>query len=248
MASYFEPSINQIRGSSNSRVIAACDDYYAIVSGKSAEIINTCTNNSFKFDIPLDSRINSAYLCLYNNLHLITTSESQVMLSTIDSSSTEIISHHCIALDLGFIECISCDETVNFVSVSVANIIYVFDLIQKTTTLLKGHLKSITALKFIDNRNQETCLISSSEDRTYKLWNVQTRRFLFQSEVVSSFAFTALAIDPRSDRNRFCISSEDGQVRFYSFQTSRSNLDFEPRLLTIFKTDKIKNQSEMKEE
>eukprot|EP01137_Pigoraptor_chileana_P016279 Opistho-2@72975 len=77
---------------------------------------------------------------------------------------------------------------------------------------LEGHTATVTAAAFSPHR-RNSLVVSISEDRTFKVWDITEGSLVYQSSIVSSSPFISLAMDPLADR--FAIGSEDGAVRFY---------------------------------
>ena len=98
------------------------------------------------------------------------------------------------------------------VAVPTDSLVYVIDVYtHKSMVQLEGHGATVTCLAF--NPHRPTQLATASEDRSFKLWDIQERCLLYQSAIISSSPFTALAFDPY--RERLAVGSEDGKLRFY---------------------------------
>ncbi|KAJ3049883.1 WD repeat-containing protein 27, partial [Rhizophlyctis rosea] len=99
-------------------------------------------------------------------------------------------------------------------------------------TCLEGHMGRATCAEFCGREETRSFLITVSEDRTFKVWDIATPSLIYQSPIISPYAFTTLSFDPI--RPRFVIGSEDGKLRFYDMTSRQSNLSCEPRCLTTF--------------
>ena len=99
------------------------------------------------------------------------------------------------------------------VAMPVNSVVYVVDVkTRKSIFQLEGHGAIVTSLAFNPHRPQQ--LATTSEDRSFKLWDVENRCLLYQSAIISMSPFTTLAFDPQ--RERLAVGSEDGKLRFYT--------------------------------
>jgi WD40 repeat protein len=77
----------------------------------------------------------------------------------------------------------------------------------------KGHAGAINALAISPNGQT---LVSGSDDKTLKIWNLRTLQLLYSSPP-SQTAFTSLAIS--ADENTIVAGSQGGTVRIWNLQT-----------------------------
>ena len=84
--------------------------------------------------------------------------------------------------------------------------------------VLEGHLARVNCAEFSPRRPD--ILISTGDDRTFKVWNISEGCLLFQSSIVSSSPFLCLAFNPTDDT--FAVGSADGQVRVVPNSQGRS--------------------------
>ncbi|EQC34718.1 hypothetical protein SDRG_07532 [Saprolegnia diclina VS20] len=76
---------------------------------------------------------------------------------------------------------------------------------------LEGHLAKITECLF--HPGHPHWLVTASEDRTFKIWDLSEQKLLFQSAVLSAYAILRLAIHPTS--GDIACAFGDGVVRVF---------------------------------
>uniref|UniRef100_K3WJZ5 Uncharacterized protein n=1 Tax=Globisporangium ultimum (strain ATCC 200006 / CBS 805.95 / DAOM BR144) TaxID=431595 RepID=K3WJZ5_GLOUD len=105
------------------------------------------------------------------------------------------------------------DHTGTLVALCCDRIVQVFvaDRSEVLVTL-EGHLARVTKCAFHPIHHH--LLITCSEDRTFKIWDLAAKALLFQSSVLSAFAILSLAMNPRT--GDFSIGFADGTIRIFS--------------------------------
>ncbi|XP_067901570.1 WD repeat-containing protein 27 isoform X4 [Heterodontus francisci] len=94
------------------------------------------------------------------------------------------------------------------------NKIYVLNCKQEDIlAVLEGHLGAVTAAEFCPC--QLNILVSISEDRTFKVWDLTSNSLLYQSAVLSASPLLSLCMDNRT--NQFIIGSANGQLDVFTF-------------------------------
>jgi hypothetical protein len=128
--------------------------------------------------------------------------------NALDSNCSE----HTLLDGSGFKSQCTFNANGTLVAISVDSIVYIVDVqTLRSVVQLEGHGAVVTCLGF--NPHHPTQLATASEDRSFKLWDIQRRCLLYQSSIISSSPFTSLAFDPY--RERLVVGSEDGKIRFY---------------------------------
>uniref|UniRef100_UPI00398EF949 WD repeat-containing protein 27 isoform X2 n=1 Tax=Pristiophorus japonicus TaxID=55135 RepID=UPI00398EF949 len=93
------------------------------------------------------------------------------------------------------------------------NKIYVLNCKQEDIlAVLEGHLGAVTAAEFCPR--QSNILISISEDRTFKVWDLTSNALLYQSAVLSGYPLLSLCMDNRA--NQFITGSANGQLDVFT--------------------------------
>ncbi|XP_067901569.1 WD repeat-containing protein 27 isoform X3 [Heterodontus francisci] len=93
------------------------------------------------------------------------------------------------------------------------NKIYVLNCKEDILAVLEGHLGAVTAAEFCPC--QLNILVSISEDRTFKVWDLTSNSLLYQSAVLSASPLLSLCMDNRT--NQFIIGSANGQLDVFTF-------------------------------
>ncbi|KAI8588315.1 hypothetical protein BDZ88DRAFT_422206 [Geranomyces variabilis] len=130
----------------------------------------------------------------------------------------------------GHVAHLSLSSTDDYVSACIDDSVHVINVKSRQCIVLLGHRSKVTAAEFFvpceDCPDASSWLLSISEDRTFKVWDIARTCCLYCSCILSPYALTALAMSP----TRFCIASEDGKVAFYEWAPRRGN-PCEPRCL-----------------
>ncbi|XP_048061421.1 WD repeat-containing protein 27 isoform X5 [Megalobrama amblycephala] len=101
--------------------------------------------------------------------------------------------------------------------------------------VLKAHLGPVTASEFCPW--DANLLISVSEDRTFKIWDVRKRDILFESAVLSAYPLLSLFF--MEQNSQFITGSGDGQLWCYTLP-----VDHKCRLLTKLDLLKLEQKHE----
>ncbi|XP_042189056.1 WD repeat-containing protein 27 [Callorhinchus milii] len=106
--------------------------------------------------------------------------------------------------------CFSPDDQT--VATCADNSIYLLSCKQENVlAVLEGHLAAVTAAEFCPW--QPSTLVSISEDRTFKVWDLTCYELLYQSAVLSGYPLLSLCMNSRD--KQFITGSADGQL--YAF-------------------------------
>ncbi|XP_078086766.1 WD repeat-containing protein 27 [Mustelus asterias] len=95
--------------------------------------------------------------------------------------------------------------------------IYVLNCKEEILAVLEGHLGVVTAAEFCPW--QVNILVSISEDRTFKVWDLTSNALLYQSAVLSGSPLLSLCMDNRP--NQFITGSANGQLDVFTLLDSQ---------------------------
>ncbi|XP_061083570.1 WD repeat-containing protein 27 [Conger conger] len=98
---------------------------------------------------------------------------------------------------------------------------------------LSGHLGSVTAAEFCPWDGH--VLLTSSEDRTFKVWDLRTEECLYQSSVLSAFPLLSLFIS--EEKRQLITGSTNGQVWAFSLPE-----DFRCRVVSRVDLQKVEQR------
>ncbi|XP_072293621.1 WD repeat-containing protein 27 [Eucyclogobius newberryi] len=152
----------------------------------------------------------------------------------------QIVAGTIIATLLGRVVHLSFSASDDRVAACTNNTAYILNSKkQETISTLTGHLGFLTSAEFCSwNSN---ILVTTSEDRTFKVWDLQTESVIYQSYVLSGSPIINVIF--LSETQQFCIGSLDGRVWCFS-------LTNEDRCHLVTKTDlqKIEKRTRLLQE
>jgi len=97
--------------------------------------------------------------------------------------------------------CIGLEESIMIYNVEEGQVILRLD----------GHVSSVTEVYFLEQLSN--CIISISEDRTFKIWDIFERKVLYRSAVISPYAIVSVC--EQHDLNRFVLGFSNGLIQVY---------------------------------
>eukprot|EP00002_Diphylleia_rotans_P035481 TRINITY_DN7750_c0_g1_i1.p1 TRINITY_DN7750_c0_g1~~TRINITY_DN7750_c0_g1_i1.p1 ORF type:complete len:881 (+),score=138.30 TRINITY_DN7750_c0_g1_i1:71-2713(+) len=128
--------------------------------------------------------------------------------------------HHPLLKDCGQVSFSTFDPTGKFIGLAADSTFDIFEVeTSRHLIRLEGHEQPITCAVFGGKRHQ--FLVTCSEDRSFKIWNLETKQLAYQSGILSASPLLSLAIDP--DHERFVVGSADGKLRFYRLDPSNGH-------------------------
>ncbi|XP_058953759.2 WD repeat-containing protein 27 [Pocillopora verrucosa] len=151
-------------------------------------------------------------------LLLCTASEDFIYIWNIDKllAIDNITSDHSsgipVGKDLGHVQHLSFSMTDRLITACIGKEIWVINIqTSKLDTLLEGHTSIVTCAEFPPKN--ESIIVSISEDRTFKVWNIEQSCLVYQSAILSAHPFLSLAMD--SVQEQMAIGSADGKLHLY---------------------------------
>ncbi|XP_068683722.1 WD repeat-containing protein 27-like isoform X2 [Montipora foliosa] len=117
-----------------------------------------------------------------------------------------------IGKDLGNVLHISFSSTDRLITACIGKDVWVINIqTSKLHTMLEGHTSLVTCAQFCPSK--ESIIVSISEDRTFKVWDIEQSCLVYQSAILSAHPFLSLAFDPVQEQ--MAIGSADGKVHMY---------------------------------
>ncbi|KAL4238028.1 WD40 repeat-like protein [Mactra antiquata] len=117
-----------------------------------------------------------------------------------------------IGTTLGYVQYCSFNPTDSLVAACVGyNIIILNALVERQIAVLEGHNGAVTAAEFCPHYT--STLVSISEDRTFKVWNLEDLTLVYQSPILTASPFLSLSMCV--DQPYTAIGAADGVVRIF---------------------------------
>lgn len=117
-----------------------------------------------------------------------------------------------IGTTLGCIQYCSFSPDDKLVAACCENDVIILDIKnEKVLATVEGHTARLTCAEFCPHYT--STLVSISEDRTFKVWNISDFSLVYQSQIITASPFISLAMSLQQPQ--VAIGSADGQVRVY---------------------------------
>ncbi|KAK7902166.1 hypothetical protein WMY93_018935 [Mugilogobius chulae] len=198
--------------------LACCQSFYAALNGKN--ILVYCYANETKLNLTgHHSDISVLTFGKSARPVLCSASTDYIIIWDIESCQKraregKIAVGTIIATMLGGVVHLSFSSSDDRVAACTTDTVYVLNSKkQETMSSLTGHVGSLTSAEFSTWNNN--ILVTTSEDRTFKVWDLQTESVYYQSFVLSGSPLISVMFLPETQQ--FCVGSLDGQIWCFSF-------------------------------
>ncbi|CAH1264288.1 WDR5B [Branchiostoma lanceolatum] len=113
---------------------------------------------------------------------------------------------------LGYVQHVSFSPDDGLIAACIGTEILILDSqVERLHSTLEGHDSTVTSAEFCPHHKRT--IVSISEDRTFKIWDLENSSLVYQSTIISAFPFLSLSHDPTKES--FAVGTSDGQVRIY---------------------------------
>ncbi|XP_064602272.1 WD repeat-containing protein 27-like isoform X2 [Liolophura sinensis] len=124
----------------------------------------------------------------------------------------ETIKGTIVGTSLGNVQCVAFNPDDSLLAAAVQNQVLILSAkTEKLIATLEGHTALVTSVQFCPHYT--FTVVSVSEDRTFKVWNVKELSLVYQSSIISGSPFISMAMNP--NKEQVAIGTTDGQLRIY---------------------------------
>ncbi|KAJ3128499.1 WD repeat-containing protein 27 [Physocladia obscura] len=137
------------------------------------------------------------------------------------------------------------------------SVVRVGNVLGEKITQLEGHRGSVKAILFFQLNESVDCLISASEDRSFKVWNLSNFSCIYNSPILSAHSILSISLSPSyttlTDRRILVLGTDDAMIHLHEIRSSKVSaasehvsIKLEVRALKILKVENIFNSIERK--
>ncbi|XP_078000774.1 WD repeat-containing protein 27-like [Glandiceps talaboti] len=112
----------------------------------------------------------------------------------------------------GYVQYVNFSPDDNLVAACIDKEILILDSkSERIDTRLEGHTATVNCAEFCPH--YDSTVVSISDDRTFKVWDISNSCLVYQSTIISASPFISLSMDMVNPQ--FAVGSCDGQMRIY---------------------------------
>ena len=135
---------------------------------------------------------------------------------------------------------IDVDSSGSMVAFCMDHLVEVFFLNSQSRIHLLGHEGNLVTSKFLKKYQEydySSYLVSIAEDRTFKIWDIESKECFFRSSIICASPLVSLSIE--THRPRFYVGSENGAIRVFDLVPTTDRYSCQPRELTTIDVFKL---------
>ncbi|XP_014671753.1 PREDICTED: WD repeat-containing protein 27-like [Priapulus caudatus] len=141
-----------------------------------------------------------------------------------------------VGQDLGAVQYCSFNKDCSLIALCVGKeVVAIGAEVEGYDCTLEGHMARVNCAEFCQDR--PFMLVTASDDRTFKVWNISTSELIYQSSVISASPFLCMAMSPSAPH--VALGTDDGIVRVYDLEDNG-----QVRLLSSLDCKKVSSKFE----